>query len=350
MAGKPLAGTSGNGFIGILWKIIGDLNFFSDDLYLPRFNTAKPCALCPAESCLASAMPWDDFRAEAECFQHTYTNQTFRLLFVAAHQLFSCQPGVGICTLSPDYMHDKHLGFDKYFLASVLVVIVFRIMEGTPEANLAILWNDICDYYRSTQGKKYAGKSYRNMYFQMFCNRGDLNETQPQMKGRAAEIRSLTPALNAIFPKYAVRRNALHKSVRLALQFSSRMDEILAENKNEDCLPGPAAMEFQKCTFDLLAATKFCCAEAAACDPPIRAFNLTIKSHYLCHIALQAPWINPRHGWCYAGEDLMHKMKLLAATCCRARSPYTVFDKMNAKYLFALHHEFTRGRLAVHGC
>ena len=42
------------------------------------------------------------------------------------------------------------------------------------------------------------------------------------------------------------------------------------------------------------------------------------------------------------GEDLMHHMKLLAASCCKARTMYTVWEKMYDKYKMALHLTFVK--------
>ena len=131
----------------------------------------------------------------------------------------------------------------------------------------------------------------------------------------------------------------------LSLNASNRMDAILKEHKDADALPPAASAEFQDETFKMLGLVKFAARKAVEADPPMRLFNITLKSHYLCHIAVNSRWLNPRLGWCYAGEDLMQKMKKLAATSCKARNHITTFEKMHDKYLHALHYEFSRGRM-----
>ena len=348
MAGKPLAGRSANNsYIGVLWKIKGDLDFWADDLDLPRHNVSKPCALCAAESSCTSTIPWDDLSEGAAWVSQTYSNAQWRLLFPLAHLIFSCQPGIGIWTMSADYMHDKHLGFDQYFLSSVLVLLCFYMLPGTPAQNLVQVWGDISAFYTSDEGKAFAKKAYGNLRLTMFCNPEDVNASFPKLKGRAAEISVLTCALNSIFPRYIVRGNKLHRAVKIALNNSSTLEQILMDNKQEDALPLGVDHTFKTAIFDMLAAYKICAAEAIACVPPRRLFNITVKSHYLCHIALTCQWLNPRLGWCYGGEDLMHRLKILAASCCRARSIYKVFEKMNEKYLWGLHYEYTRERLRI---
>eukprot|EP00959_Pyramimonas_sp_CCMP1952_P447975 9380367-Pyramimonas_sp.AAC.1 len=61
-------------------------------------------------------------------------------------------------------------------------------------------------------------------------------------------------------------------------------------------------------------------------------FDVTIKSHHLAHWALEINHINPRRGWCYAGEAFMHKMKFLGASCVRGNAPARAAIKMIGKY------------------
>eukprot|EP00969_Alexandrium_andersonii_P326709 14436265-Alexandrium_andersonii.AAC.1 len=43
--------------------------------------------------------------------------------------------------------------------------------------------------------------------------------------------------------------------------------------------------------------------------------------------------INPTYGWCYAGEDFMHKVKHLAAASLKGGKPLLANVKMMAKYV-----------------
>ena len=69
--------------------------------------------------------------------------------------------------------------------------------------------------------------------------------------------------------------------------------------------------------------------------------NLVICNLVICNLVIFAKDLNPKHGWCYRGEDMMQKAKLLAASCCKSRTIYNVFEKMDQKYLFGLHHLFS---------
>ena len=340
MAGEPLFGVSKRTMcVGLLHKLKGDLDWWAEDWGLPRHNVNRPCACCPARR-HCTDMPVFHLQRDAEWVANVYTNAMYEYLFPDRHPIFNCQPGVGILVLSPDYMHDKHLGFDTYFLASVLVVLVYEIMPESAEDNLVTLWGTIEAYYKSAAGKSHSSDSYSNMKLSMFGGL-DPENTAPKMKGRAAEINALTPALLHAFRIHMNPADATQKQIRLALKLSARMDAILRENRNTDALPHEAAVEFENSTWDL-------CAVYTLLNNSCRAygyhdlFNITIKTHYLCHIALNARFLNPRSGWCYGGEDLMHKLKVLAATCCKAHNIYNVFSKMNEKYLLALHQEYKK--------
>lgn len=348
MAGKPLAGkTPRNGFVFVLWRLQGDRDFFSEDYGLPRFNVAKPCPCCPAEQSDSRVMPWNDFRRTATWIQNIYSNRDWRLLFPIAHCICSSQPGVGIETLAMDYMHDKHLGFDTYFLSAVLITLVYYMLPKTPSENLADVWKALDDWYHSDEGKRFSHNSFRHLTLKMFCNPSDLFENPPHLKGRAAEISSLTPALYHCFRAYMQNDHPdieHHKKIRLCLRKSARLEEILLENREFDALPDVEALDFENTTFDMLAVYTMLNDEALKMIIPRRMFNITMKCHGLAHIAVNAKYINPRHGWCYGGEDLMNKMKSLAASCTKSRSIFKVWAKMNSKYLFAMHYEFTRER------
>ena len=340
MAGKPLAGKAGSNFIFTLYKLTADLEHWAEDWDLPRHNAVHPCALCPVSS-REGDLPWTDFRENAPWITRTYTNAVFRDLFPGAHIIFSCQPGVGVETLAPDYLHDKHLGFDAYFLSSVLVMLVYYIMpKDTAEDNLIDLWLFIKAWYKTSDGLSHAANAYQNMRLPMFCS-GPDSEGGPLLKGRAAEIAALTPALLAGFREFMDQNDPHQKQVRLGLKLSANLDKIISIHKDDDVLPASAAAQFQKTTFNLMAIMTSINKYGYTCNPPRRLFNITIKIHYLLHIALLAKDLNPRHGWCYRGEDMMQKAKLLAASCCKSRTIYNVFEKMDQKYLFGLHHLYT---------
>ena len=65
-------------------------------------------------------------------------------------------------------------------------------------------------------------------------------------------------------------------------------------------------------------------------------FDITPKSHYLAHIGLFAKYLNPRLGWCYAGEDFMHTVRTLGARAAVGNAPAKCGAKLFDRYAAGL--------------
>ena len=74
----------------------------------------------------------------------------------------------------------------------------------------------------------------------------------PVLKGKAAEIRGLVPALAEVFPTFMDAQNPQHREVRLALQAARTMESILDEYKESYTLPRRAAESFEKAACALV--------------------------------------------------------------------------------------------------
>eukprot|EP00959_Pyramimonas_sp_CCMP1952_P209074 4373510-Pyramimonas_sp.AAC.1 len=113
------------------------------------------------------------------------------------------------------------------------------------------------------------------------------------------------------------------------------MEELLGQNVHSNIFPPEQRREFAQCTWIFLAcqtaaAQFFINAHELVCD-------ITVKSHHLAHWALDIQHVNPRRGWCYAGEAYMNKMKYLGAACVRGNKPSQAAVNMCSKYRHGLH-------------
>ena len=54
------------------------------------------------------------------------------------------------------------------------------------------------------------------------------------------------------------------------------------------------------------------------------------------HLADCAKHMSPKLAWCYQGEDLMHKVKVLAQASFRGTPPKILGNKILGKYLVGL--------------
>ena len=109
-----------------------------------------------------------------------------------------------------------------------------------------------------------------------------------------------------------VASNKLHRFTRLALKACVTLEEVLDRTVGEYRLTADAK-EFRDGCFQLAAALS---ALGNFFHPKgVFLYHYTLKTHYLLHIGLLCDQISPRVGWCYAGEDLMMKLKELAQGC-----------------------------------
>lgn len=165
----------------------------------------------------------------------------------------------------------------------------------------------------------------------------------PCLRGRAGEIRHLAPALRHAFVQFQQRGNRQHEVVVLMLDLAILIGRILDDHADAYTLPAKASKDLHKCLFAWAQLNT----ELGTFFHPRGAllFNHTIKTHYMLHIGLQAAYINPRLGWCYAGEDLMQRTKKLVQSCHRGTGPHLVTKKALLKYVTGLSSSLSKGRL-----
>ena len=165
------------------------------------------------------------------------------------------------------------------------------------------------------------------------------HEKQPKLKGRAHEVKSLIPALAHVWEAHMTPGLGEHVAILQGLNYSAEMDVILDSFPDVDSLPADAAKEFSEASWGYAR-----CQNAVADHynrvRGLEIFDVTIKTHYMLHQALQAGWFNPRKIWNYAGEDFMHISKQLMESCVVGNSAPQAQNKFGVKYTYALHYMF----------
>ena len=157
----------------------------------------------------------------------------------------------------------------------------------------------------------------------------------PSLKGKTAEMKWFVVALARVAVTYFKSNNKVEGWMLDGLQMSVLMETILHENRASIVLPAGDADKFVK------AAYKFNLVVTALANhfhpKGVNLFNFTIKNHYLLHAVLQAQHINPRKGWCYAGEDFMQKIRKLWQSSAHGCSPLKVGESVLKKYCHGMH-------------
>jgi hypothetical protein len=319
-AGTPLA----NGYYAILFVIAGDLDHFAKVLKLAHYGALQPCCFCQANN---TDMSWTDFRPGTAAWWHRiWTPKAWLDAHPQRIALFKL-PGVSVVNAAVDFMHSKYLGVDQYCLGSVLWLLCFRVLQGSPDDNAQRVQDMIHDYNirnRRPDGWKYVKVT-------MFHSPGDY----PKLKGKAVDIKRLGPALLDVWQQLSDAGDRVHRQVLLALKMGCRLDEIIDEHPMAYKLPDVAAQEFVSCTVALLSLLTVLCKHFL--DLRMKLFNVTVKCHYLLHLALDSAHLHPRLGWCFSGEDFMQKLKRIVMASCRGSSPAISSRKVMDKYCFAMH-------------
>jgi len=100
-----------------------------------------------------------------------------------------------------------------------------------------------------------------------------------------------------------------------ALQQSIALDEILDDYNDQWKLPDQEADKFEQTGSNFLQLFSGL-HQAFEKDPwHTKVFNITIKCHMLGHCILNARYLHPHKSWCYSGEDLMGKIRVVCKSC-----------------------------------
>lgn len=245
-AGKELAG----GYCGVLWGLIGDLDYLLAVLKLPNFNAARPCGLCRCS--LSGANSWSNFSKAAPWRSQLWTLTSWKAWGerspCALFQLSYCSA----LTVHLDYMHCKYLGVDQYTYASVLALLCCQIMDGTPQENLNRCWRAIKQYCAEHNIRiqyKYLNK------LTMFLRKNGT----PKLRGKAGEIRHVAPALAHLWSTHMDPNLEVHKRIHMLLRFSVRTEQLITINKEEVAISTGRSKEVHWCLWKYAVSPRFPC-------------------------------------------------------------------------------------------
>ena len=85
-------------------------------------------------------------------------------------------------------MHVAHLGVYQYMYGSILWLLAFKLLHGSPTENMKVVMAGLRAHFRVHREKQ----SFQNIKLSMF--QGEDHQ-YPNLKGRAAEVKHLSAAL-----------------------------------------------------------------------------------------------------------------------------------------------------------
>lgn len=332
VAGKDLA----DGWSAHLFSVIGDLDYFAAILKLPHFSRAGgPCPIC--RTTLGGNTTWTNMQKTAPWIATLWTkNEWFLWNERSKNPLFNELPGQSCHTVSLDLMHSKYLGHDMYMHGSVMTLLCNHMLPASPVENLRVCWDFLKRYYKEHR----IASPYRYLNkISMFVRQGRF----PKMRGKAAEVRHLAQPISALWKHFMNDAILLHRQIDLLLRLNAGFEILLDDHRDCFALPLEAATKLADMAFSMMQL----CVQLAEnfVEQGIPLFDLTVKAHFVMHIAMQSGHINPRLTWCFRGEDMMRKVQELLQSSVRGNNGAMAFGKMISRYRLGLHLLFDSHRV-----
>jgi len=145
-ARKDLAG----GYFLTLFGVRCDLDFLKH-LKMNSHGSLQPCGWCPANcsSDFVNSCPWTHFDfLSANWVKMIYTKWEWQYMNPVRCPILKL-PGTSQLTVVPDWMHNKHMGTDMWFLGGVLLYLTF-LCDSPSLAGTVPQQNKTCCTYTCT--------------------------------------------------------------------------------------------------------------------------------------------------------------------------------------------------------
>ena len=134
----------------------------------------------------------------------------------------------------PDEVHIMHLGTSMHMLGSILLMLVFQVLGGSPQANMEQVWSEVVGDY--TEHKVEA--QFTNLELGNFHHAGNY----PKLSGNGAEVKDLVPALHHVWQEHYNQFLRHHMLVEDMLHKQCEVQYILAHHKGKMVLPDADAI------------------------------------------------------------------------------------------------------------
>ena len=216
-AGKPLAG----GFYGILLGMCGDADYFAKFLRMPHWaSNTRPCGWCKCSK--AGPLTWRDSRSNAPWRSTTFSpNDWLAQPDRSTCPIFDTQNVSGV-SVQPDLMHVKYLGYQMFFLGSVLWLLVHELMPNTPLQNIKAVGLAV----RSWQIRHHIGTKYPLHAFQkLSCF--EKAKGYPKLKGKGSHIKHVVEAIGAVWKRWSNSADANHRRISLIFKLDAEVEDLL---------------------------------------------------------------------------------------------------------------------------
>lgn len=280
----PLAG----GYFGVIWLIKGDLDHYAKNLKIANYRTNKPCNYCPADRGADIGMQFTNFNDNASWKNMLYTSTSWLASLNTVHILFAVLSFLTGHNVEAGELHIIHLGTSQYLLGSVLWLLCYHLLPGTPTANMEAIWAIITNFY--TKNKTRCQVS--NITLSMFCDAKNPRKEYARLKTKGAETKHLVAAVLEVWN--VLTRDVISDfigPVRICLEQMCRIHDILDESRFLDFLEEVDAA-ILKSAVDIFLQAYSQAAHLADCAG-LPLFTVAPKHHWFWHWADRSKYLNP---------------------------------------------------------
>ena len=326
LAGQALAG----GFCGVLYLIKSDLDFLAKSLGLRHYGANEPCDICRCNKAGPPDLWPTNFRDDSGWVNALFTTDEWRALYEKTpHWVFELQH-LSQHNVEGDELHIIWLGTASWTGGSVIWMLVFRVMAGSATTNMEALWAQITQCY-SEFG---TSAQYSSLTMSSFCEPKSPSSHYPKLKGKAAEVKSLSAVLRKVWAANMNPESPEHKLVLALLDNQLALQRIIDEHAGELFLASGKADELlTRIKEFLLIYTKL---GHYAGERGDLLWNMTPKFHWLYHLGQRARYMSPRRAACWLDEDYVGKCKKVAHACAPGTPLHQIPSNMLEKMRWGL--------------
>ena len=230
-----------------------------------------------------------------------------------------------------DELHCIFLGTHQAIHGSVLWVLCWLVLPGSPAANCRAVWSQILEYYRANA----VATQYNHIDLSTFAHSDRPGTDFPRLRGKGAECKDLTAALLHVWEGLSAATTYQYQIILDILAACSEMQSILSCAAGNYFLSTADAKRFQHLVQVILSTYSHL---ASVADSELRALWPQIpKLHYLHHLAERAYFINPRTTSCWVDEDYVGKVKAIVQACTLGTPMHLVPQKVAEKMQWVIH-------------
>ena len=114
-----------------------------------KYNTLNPCSFCPATADKKKPKRlWYTSFKDALWKNQVYNPVQWRNAQSGIHRLFQVFCFLSCLNVDVDELHVLYLGTTQYLLGSVLWLMVYDLLEESPQNNLDTIWKKIIAEYK----------------------------------------------------------------------------------------------------------------------------------------------------------------------------------------------------------